>query len=335
MSRKGREFELEYKWLYELKKEKFIVESPGFIQDKITGRKREIDVLLRYKDVNDVERRIGIECRNRNHVEDVTWIEQLKTKKEDCELDCIIATTTKTLNENAIKKAAAHGIFVERAETFSKETITSLKNEFYFDMYFMKADLLRLDFMINKNKITYKQLISQLPLYDIEKIKKFINLDLYMKYDPGEIIRKNDFKIEEFYTNVNNELVIEGNDLIEKNNGNIINKLNIQVISYRIKYTPYKLTLPLNRSISTFDLENKRSKKYRATFGDNEDYFEIGYIDEINLVTILNLKKRKFRCVGMNMCLNTTFPNIEKKIKIDEKELFDKAIGEFDFTNII
>ena len=106
MSRKGRKFELEYKWLYELKKEKFIVESPGFIQDKITGRKREIDVLLRYKDVNDVERRIGIECRDRNHVEDVTWIEQLKTKKEDCELDCIIATTTKTLNENAIKKVA-------------------------------------------------------------------------------------------------------------------------------------------------------------------------------------------------------------------------------------
>ena len=47
------------------------------------------------------------------------------------------------------------------------------------------------------------------------------------------------------------------------------------------------------------------------------------------------MKKRKFRCVGMHMSLNTTFPNIENKIKIDGKELFDKAIGEFDFTNIL
>ena len=68
---------------------------------------------------------------------------------------------------------------------------------------------------------------------------------------------ENDFKIEDFYTDTNNELVIEGNDLIEKGNGNILNKLNIEVISYKIKYTPYKLTMPLSKSISTFDLEKK------------------------------------------------------------------------------
>lgn len=335
MSRKGKKFELEYKWLYELEKEKFSVKSPGYVRDKITGRKREIDVLLRYKDIDGLERKIGIECRDRKHVEDVTWIEQLKTKKEDCELDCIIATTTKTLNKNAIKKARAHGIFVERAETFSKETIANIKNEFFFDIYFMKSELLKLDFMVNKSKVTYKQLINQLSFYHIEELKKFINIELYMKFDPGEVIRINDFKIEDFYTDTNNELVIEGNDLIEKGNGNILNKLNIEVISYKIKYTPYKLTMPLSKSISTFDLEKKRSKKYRGTFEGNEDFFEIGYIDETNLVTILNLKKRQFRCVGMHMSLNTTFPNIENKIKIDEKELFDKAIGEFDFTNIL
>ena len=37
------------------------------------------------------------------------WIEQLKTKKEDLELDCIISTTTRDFSTSAIKKAKHHG----------------------------------------------------------------------------------------------------------------------------------------------------------------------------------------------------------------------------------
>ena len=65
MVRKGRNFEIAYKQLYELDKDKYKVESPAFITDKVTGNKREIDVLVKYYDDEHCLRKIAIECRDR------------------------------------------------------------------------------------------------------------------------------------------------------------------------------------------------------------------------------------------------------------------------------
>lgn len=336
MPRKGRNFELDYKWLYELEKEKYIIKSPGFLVDKVTGEEREFDVLLEYTDSKGFTRRIAIECRNRNKIQDSTWIEQLKTKKEDCDLDFLIATTTTSFNNNAIKKATAHGILIERAECFSIETIKKLENEFFLDIYFVKSILLDLDFLINNKKVKYKELITSIPFYQAEHLKDFINTELYLKIDPGEVLRNNGFKEEDFYKDeVNNNLIIEGNDLIEENNGNILNILGIKAASYSIKFLPRKITLPLSKSISVFEVEHKKNKKYRAIFGNADEYLEIGYMDNNSLISQIKLKKRDLRCIGMNLHLNTVFPNIENNINIDTNELLNKALGEFDFSNII
>jgi len=45
MSRKGRKFEEDYAWLQDLDS-KYKVTSPAFLTDKVTGKKREVDVLL-------------------------------------------------------------------------------------------------------------------------------------------------------------------------------------------------------------------------------------------------------------------------------------------------
>lgn len=80
MARKGREFELAYKWLYGLDSSKYKVTSPAYVYDKTNGRKREIDVLIEYSDTNGDLRKISVECRDRKSKEDSMWIEQLKTK---------------------------------------------------------------------------------------------------------------------------------------------------------------------------------------------------------------------------------------------------------------
>ena len=59
-----------------------IVKSPDYIPDLDTGRKREVDASIRYK-VGSIENLTIIECRKRKHKQDVTWIEQLSSKKDN------------------------------------------------------------------------------------------------------------------------------------------------------------------------------------------------------------------------------------------------------------
>ena len=49
IARKGREFELAYADMYNLDKEKYTVSFPGYIIDKITGSRREIDAKIKYE----------------------------------------------------------------------------------------------------------------------------------------------------------------------------------------------------------------------------------------------------------------------------------------------
>jgi hypothetical protein len=61
-----------------------IVKSPDKVPDYSSKRNktREVDTSIRYK-IGTVEILITIECRARSRVEDLTWIEQLSTKKKD------------------------------------------------------------------------------------------------------------------------------------------------------------------------------------------------------------------------------------------------------------
>lgn len=139
MARKGREFELAYKWLYDLDKDKYKVISPAYLFDPFAKEKREIDVLVEFKDKNNINRKLAIECRNRRAVQDVLWIEQLQKKKEDLSLDYILATTTSDFTKGAINKARSHGVIIEKAETFNLESIKEVtSNEFFSDIFFLK-----------------------------------------------------------------------------------------------------------------------------------------------------------------------------------------------------
>ncbi len=68
MPRKGKDFELVYKWWYDLDKEKYKVTSPAYLYDQFAERKREIDVLVEFCDNDNVNRKLAIECRSRGNV---------------------------------------------------------------------------------------------------------------------------------------------------------------------------------------------------------------------------------------------------------------------------
>lgn len=145
--RKGRDFELLYHQLYStLDRSLYTILSPAFIPDQITGQKREIDVLIEYYDPDHHVRRISIECRDRHSIQDVQWIEQLVTKKNDLNIDITIAATTTSFTEPAIKKAEKYGIVLEEAEKIDCLFIDKMTRNKFATLTFIYSKVIGLSF---------------------------------------------------------------------------------------------------------------------------------------------------------------------------------------------
>jgi hypothetical protein len=68
------------------------IRSPDFIMGRNSGTSREVDVSLRSQ-VGSVSVLVIIECRDRAKPQDVTWIEQLASKREDVDADKAVAVS--------------------------------------------------------------------------------------------------------------------------------------------------------------------------------------------------------------------------------------------------
>ena len=102
-----------------------IVRSPDKIPCKITGRKREVDVSIRSR-AGTTDLLITIECRRRHPKQDVTWIEQLATKRDAIGASCTIAVSSSGFTPNGQAVANRHGIQLRRLSEVSVSEINSL-----------------------------------------------------------------------------------------------------------------------------------------------------------------------------------------------------------------
>ena len=339
MPRKGKNFELAYKWLYELDKDKYKVTSPAYIFDKSENRKREVDILIEFTDNQGKLRKIGIECRDRKKKEDSMWLEQLITKREDLELDYIIATTTNKFTTGAIRKARYHGLIIEEAEYFDKSLIDNLSKEFFVDLLFMKYEVVELKFIINNEVMTFKEVLSSINVIKQQELLKYLNRDFYFSINPHEIIDKHNIDEDVFFKKINDNSIIIKKDICFNNERpKILKDLEIKAMYINVKMVPFKSSLPLNKSLSIFDVDPKQNKKYSAFFGTEEEYLKIGYLYNEPFFFI-KLKNRKYyRHICSNICLNTIFPKVldESKAKLDKliETFVQDGLGEFDFTKV-
>src|SRR5437764_662447 len=85
------------------------VKSPERILDLISGNLREVDATISYQ-VGEGRVLITLECRDRQSVEDNTWIEQLVTKQRSIGATRTIAVSSRGFSEPALRKAAHFGI---------------------------------------------------------------------------------------------------------------------------------------------------------------------------------------------------------------------------------
>lgn len=337
MPRKGKDFELAYKWLYDLDKENYKVTSPAYLYDPLAERKREIDVLVEFCDNDNVNRKLAIECRKRKNVQDVTWIEQLQQKKEDLSLDYILATTTTSFTESAINKAKRHGVIIEKAETFNIDSVKNItSNEFFFDAFFFKFTFEELTFFIKDlGLIPFNKFIKDLNFTEQIELLNELNKEYYFSIEPHNLLKQAKIKEEDFFQNdKDNSITINNNVHFDKNIPSFFLKKGILFFTNKIKIIPFKFSLPLNKSLSVFEVEEKKNKKYCAIFGNDNDYVEIGYIENNNYSNIQLSERKYLRFAGANMHINTIFPNMKGDFKINWDKISRKLLGEFDFSKI-
>lgn len=86
-----------------------VVKSPDRITSLITSRKREVDASMRAR-IGSVEVLVTIECRKRRAKQDVTWIEQLASKKAAIGASRTIAVSSTLFSSDAVQAAGYYGI---------------------------------------------------------------------------------------------------------------------------------------------------------------------------------------------------------------------------------
>ena len=101
-----------------------VVKSPDRVVDHVTGRKREVDASVRVK-IGTAPILITLECRKRQPTQDVTWIEQLATKRQHVCAAKTIAVSSSGFSDGAVAAAKASGVELRRLDEVTRADIDS------------------------------------------------------------------------------------------------------------------------------------------------------------------------------------------------------------------
>ncbi|MBN1201711.1 MAG: restriction endonuclease [Anaerolineae bacterium] len=125
MPRKGRDLEILVATVERMLSGTDIeIKSPDKIEGINSKSLREVDVSLR-ANVGSLQVLVIIEVRDRKNTEDVTWIEQLATKKEDVQASKAVAVSSSGFSGGAKNTADKLGIELRSIEQITTEAISS------------------------------------------------------------------------------------------------------------------------------------------------------------------------------------------------------------------
>lgn len=123
--------------------------SPGFLLDKVTGVKREVDILIEYE-IGTHPVKIILECRDRNSPQDATWIEQVVGKISDIRVDKAIVVSSSGFTKGALVKAEDKKIETRTYSEINKEVIESWCKMEHFSVF-------TTDFIIKQATVEIRQ----------------------------------------------------------------------------------------------------------------------------------------------------------------------------------
>lgn len=135
-SRKGRNLELLVKRIKEHQLPEATICSPDYVLGKDTGQRSEVDVGIRLLR-NDGTVYIAIECRNRDAVQAVEWVEQLICKKQSINANVLVAVTSLRFSKPARIKALKHGVILAQMSSKLAEEIAALASSFFITLCYL------------------------------------------------------------------------------------------------------------------------------------------------------------------------------------------------------
>lgn len=86
------------------------VEESAMVYNRFSEKEEEIDILLTFDGHGHDKVRFGIQCRDHSRPSSPDWIKSLKTQRDGCGLDRMIAVHSKGFTEAAYREADAHSI---------------------------------------------------------------------------------------------------------------------------------------------------------------------------------------------------------------------------------
>ncbi|AKB49808.1 hypothetical protein MSBRW_0555 [Methanosarcina barkeri str. Wiesmoor] len=205
MTRKGRELEELVAILEKgLSGTDVKITSPDFIEDIVIEDKREVDVSLRFN-MGSHDFLLVFECRDRKNTEDVTWIEQLATKRDDICVNKLIAVSSNGFSNNARKKAHAKNIELRTLKEIDPKEIFGWFQVTEIDVINLRWSLIRA-FIVKHESLDTTQ---------IDELKKFI------KSLSGDFLYNNKFILDP-----KAEDVLSISDCVSYNSDNINRDFN-------------------------------------------------------------------------------------------------------------
>lgn len=158
------------------------VQSPEYIRNRHTGDLVEVDVTLRGR-IGSTDILVAIECRDRSGRQDVNWIRELATKKDDIGASAIVAVSSNGFSKDATAEAAVRGVILKTLTRLSgeeiAEAILGLQIDLFRPVYLFKGfgDLSFVPFMLEIDTPT--------PILDVNELWKLARepskRDLYDK----------------------------------------------------------------------------------------------------------------------------------------------------------
>lgn len=144
------------------------VTSPDFILGKSSQVKREIDVSVRSK-VGSTEVLVMFECRDRAGSEDVTWIEQIATKRDDVGASVAVAVTTAGFSAAAKNMASSKSIQLRTVSEITPEDVMSWCRLEHIDVHVVQTKAHNLSVSAFADM---PQLVSVSPLHRLDDLSR-------------------------------------------------------------------------------------------------------------------------------------------------------------------
>ena len=120
---KGTEFEKLIAHLEKgLRGRNFRIEHDAKLLDVDTGTERQVDVLVEEYLPDGGRIQTAIECRDRKHKDDITWIEGLISKRTSIGVSEIIGVSSSGFTKPARVKAEKHGVYLRTYREFENDT---------------------------------------------------------------------------------------------------------------------------------------------------------------------------------------------------------------------